>query len=194
VGHGGWAGHTAVGYGGLACRRSARRFVASAVSHGGWPPNPWGLTVTSEPLWPTAVSPETAMGHGDRRGPWRMDVKSVKFSNNCIFLQNDFQKNIKKSRWMSTWPGLLLSKEVLYLIFMMYQDPNKSSGPSGFRRIPTNFTGRRKWVIFYCIWHCNGWLHSLFGCTGNIARFLRWNFCVLFQNLLGVLNVNYLQK
>jgi hypothetical protein len=27
-----------------------------------------------------------------------MDAKSVKFSNHRIFLQNDFKKNIKKSR------------------------------------------------------------------------------------------------
>jgi hypothetical protein len=32
------------------------------------------------------------VGHGDRRGPWRIDVKSVKFSNRRVFLQNDFKK------------------------------------------------------------------------------------------------------
>jgi hypothetical protein len=70
----------AVGYGGLACRRSTQRFVASRR---------WPRRLTSEPVG--------AHGrHLNRRGPRRMDAKSAKFSNRRIFLQNNFKKIYKK--------------------------------------------------------------------------------------------------
>jgi hypothetical protein len=82
----------AVGYGDLACRRSARRLTLPAVAHGGWLPNPWGPT--GDIL--TAVANDGKCWN--RRGPQRLDVKSAKFSNRRIFLQNNFKKYKIKSK------------------------------------------------------------------------------------------------
>jgi hypothetical protein len=76
----GWTSHTVVGYGSLVCRRNARQFVASRRGP---------RRLTSEPVGAHGQ-------HPNRRGPRRMDVKSVKLSNSRIILQNDFKIYIKE--------------------------------------------------------------------------------------------------
>jgi hypothetical protein len=80
MGHSGWAGHTAVGYGGLACRRSTWRFVASRRGP---------RRLTSEPVG----AHERHLNH---RGPQLMDVKSANFQTVVYFCKMIFKK-YKKS-------------------------------------------------------------------------------------------------
>jgi hypothetical protein len=47
---------------------------------------------------PPSVALRTPRRHPNRRGPQRMDAKSVKFPNRSIFLKNDFLKIYKKIR------------------------------------------------------------------------------------------------
>jgi hypothetical protein len=48
----------------------------------------WAMTFAELP-WPTTVGPKIAVGDEGRRGPRRLVVKTVKFWNHRIILQND---------------------------------------------------------------------------------------------------------
>jgi hypothetical protein len=69
MGHDGWAGHTAVGHGDLACRRSAQQFDSNRRG-------PRRLTFESVGAYGR---------HLNRHGARRMDVKSAKFANRLYF-------------------------------------------------------------------------------------------------------------
>jgi hypothetical protein len=79
VGHGGWAGRTAVGYSGLACRCSARRFVASRRGP---------RRLTSEPV---GAHGQHLNRHG--HGEWMSKVQNFQ---TFVYFCKMILKNVKK--------------------------------------------------------------------------------------------------